>query len=376
MPTTFTRKFCYRTLAATITLALASSFTAQASFASTTPTAPVALTSALKMTPPGTYHLTVPADVEWYSTGLVVGPGDVLNVTATGEWSYAPGKWVGPAGQPTFCGQVWQFSGPRCVAGAGTSPDSLLAQVGTGGGVEVGSHHSWTVTAPTNVLYMSMNAVNSNFTGNWGQLSVTVTITTLQVTVNGFTVPNGSGPYQVAERQMLAKIPGAMVLPSSGTPLCSLYPLAVDQGQNGMSTRIRWTIAPSAAFLSENGVPRVASAKQITQSLVSLLNQTYGAYVAQLQADRLPQRGGDFAQQWTVEVQGLSTTGETMYFQVGAQEPSSTPVEAWSGLPTLPPGRGALASFALSVVLGFSAAAPTPATPPTSASSTTSTVAV
>ena len=99
---------------------------------------------------------------------------------------------------------AWPVRGP---------PQTLLAQVGTGGGVEVGSHHSWTVTAPTNVLYMSMNAVNSNFTGNWGQLLVTVTITTLQVTVKGFTVPNGSGPYQVAERQMLAKIPGAMVLP-------------------------------------------------------------------------------------------------------------------------------------------------------------------
>ena len=90
-----------------------------------------------------------------------------------------------------------------------------------------------------------------------------------------------------------------------------------------MWTSIKWSIAPSAAFLSEDGVARVASAKKVTQSLVSLLNQTYTAYVTQLQADRLPQTSGDFAQRRWVEVQTLSTTGETMYFQVGAQEPSS-----------------------------------------------------
>ena len=85
-------------MAARVTLALASLFSAQASFASTTPTTPVALTTALKLTPAGTYHLEVPADVKWYSTGLVVGQGDVLDVTATGEWSDAPGQWVGPDG--------------------------------------------------------------------------------------------------------------------------------------------------------------------------------------------------------------------------------------------------------------------------------------
>ena len=114
----------------------------------------------------------------------------------------------------------------------------------------------------------------------------------------------------------------------------------------------------------------MASAKQVTQSLVGLLNQTYGAYVAQLRSDRLPQRGGDFAHQWTVEAQSLSTTGETMYFQVGAQEPSSIPVEAWNGLPTLPPGQGALGPFALSVQLAFSTVAPTSTTSTPSATST------
>ena len=331
-------------MAAMVIVPLASLFTAQASFASTTPTSPVVLTSALKLTPSGTYHLSVPADVKWYSTGLVVGPGDVLQVTATGEWSYAPGQWAGPDGVPN----AWDQQN-----------HSLIAQVGTGGGAfGVGTNLRWTVNAPTGVLYMGM--ADDNFTNNFGQLSVTVTITTLQTQVNGFTVWNGSGLYQVAERQMLAKVPGAMVLPSSGTPLAFLYPLAVDEGKDNTSTRIRWTIAPSGAFLSENAVARVASAKKVTQSLVSLLNQTYGVYVAQLQADRLPQRGGDFAQQWTVEVQSLSTTGETMYFQVGAQGPTSTPVEAWSGLPTLPPGQGALAPFGLSVLLAFGTAAPTP----------------
>lgn len=347
MPIAFTRKFCYRTTAAAVTVALASFFTSQASFASTTPTTPVALTSALKLTPAGTYHLEVPADVEWYSTGLVVGRGDVLHVTATGEWSYAPGQWSGPDGVP--------------VAGWFQQQNhSLIAQVGGGFSFGVGTNLRWTVAAPTGVLYMGM--ADDNFANNFGQLSVTVTITTLQVTVNGFTVSNGSGPYQVAERQMLAKVPGAMALPSSGTPMAYLYPLAADQGQNNMWTSIKWAIAPTAAFLSEDGVARVASAKKVTQSLVSLLNQTYTAYVTQLQADRLPQTSGDFAQRWWVDLQSLSTTGETMYFQVGAQQPSSTPVETWSGLPTLPPGQGALAPFALSVVLGFSAAAPTPTT--------------
>jgi hypothetical protein len=331
-----------------------------------------AVTPALKLTPAGTYNLKVPADIEWYSTGLIVGPGDVLSVTATGEWSYAPGQWVGPAGRPGTSGGLANGNADSLVAKVPT-PQSPLAG---GIGLEVGTHASWTDTAPMNVLYMSMNAVNDNFVGTSGELSVTVTITTLQATVNGFTVSNANSPYQVAERQMLAKIPGAMVLPSAGTPLCSLYPVAVDEAQNAMWTRIRWIIAPSAVFLDENPAARLASTKQIANSLASLLNLTYKAYMAQLRADGLPRQGGDFAQSWAVEVQSISTTGETMSFQVSTQEPSPTPVDNWSGLPTMPPGQGAQGPRALSVLLSYSTGAPTPATPPTSTSSTTSTVPV
>ena len=97
------------------------------------------------------------------------------------------------------------------------------------------TNHSWTVTEPTDFLYMGMD--DDNFTNNFGQLSVTVTITTSQGTGERVHRPERSGPYQVAERQMLAKVPGAMVLPSSGTPMAFLYPLAVDQGQNNMGQR-------------------------------------------------------------------------------------------------------------------------------------------
>lgn len=94
-----------------------------ASAATTSTAAPATLS------PSGTYHFSVPANsvvtnawgatVPDYRTGLVVGAGIVVSVTATGQWSYAPGKWVGPDGH---------YGSQGLTAQVTTNPDPAVMQ--------------------------------------------------------------------------------------------------------------------------------------------------------------------------------------------------------------------------------------------------------
>ena len=209
-----------------------------ASAATTSTAAPATLS------PSGTYHFSVPANsvvtnawgatVPDYRTGLVVGAGIVVSVTATGQWSYAPGKWVGPDGH---------YGSQGLTAQVTTNPDPR--------GYAVGSSHKWTVTSPRGELLLGRDTGNPNLATGSGSLSVTVTIWNPRATVNGFVVSNGTDPYSMVQRDAWAKIPGATVLRSGSTPLASLQPIGVDPGRGGTWTWIHWAIAPSAALLGQ-----------------------------------------------------------------------------------------------------------------------------
>lgn len=77
--------------------------------------------------------------------------------------------------------------------------------------------------------------------------------------------------------------------------------------------------------------------------------------MAQLVTDRVPPGPGDRAQGWAVQVQSVSTLGETMYFTVTMQAPKLVPVASWDNLPTVPPGSGSQgAAQALNDLLFYS----------------------
>ncbi len=77
--------------------------------------------------------------------------------------------------------------------------------------------------------------------------------------------------------------------------------------------------------------------------------------MAQLQTDRVPPGARDLAQGWTVQVQSVSTLGETMYFRFSMQAPKFVPVASWDNLPTVPPGNGSQgAAQALNDLLFYS----------------------
>ena len=359
-------------LAAILTVSLGSLALAAVARPVSSPSSAAETTTTKALSAPGTYHLHVPANVLWYSTGLTIGAGDVLTITASGQWSYAPGKWVGPQGQPMDCPGDTDASQPPVYNAAA---DSLVARVSTNPlGQEVGAGITWKVTAAPGLLEMSMNDCNERFTDNTGSLSVTVTITTIWVTVNGFLVLNANDPYSVAERQMALRLPGTVEWPSSSAPLCGLQPSAILQSAGKTATSIVWTIAPSQAFLNETPASRLASATRISNRILGLLGQTYTSYMSQLKQDRLPPKGADLAQGWAIEVESVSTTGETMAFQASLASPTSSPVEKWNGLPTMPPGQGVQAPEALAVLLFYSKAVMgTGTTPAASSTSTTPT---
>ena len=130
-----------------------------------------------------------------------------------------------------------------------------------------------------------------------------VSLTAAPETVNGFTATGTNDPYSVAERQMLAKLPGHTVVPSTGTSVFALQAVAANQVQNGAALQIVWTIAPSAAFVHETSAARLAGAKLVEQYLTGLLTNSKDLYLAALQADRVPLQGtADLATWWGVLV--------------------------------------------------------------------------
>ena len=181
----------------------------------------------------------------------------------------------------------------------------------------------------------------------------TVSPTAQSETVNGFTVAASGGPYSLAERQMLAKIPGRAVVPASGTPVCTLQAAAANQVQNGAGLEIVWSVAPSAQFVHGTPTAQQAGAKLVEQYLTGLLNSSKNLYLAALQADRVPLQGsGDLANWWAVRVQSVSTTGSHMSFQIAKSGVTST--ITWSNVPGVGSTSATLAPKALANLLYYS----------------------
>jgi hypothetical protein len=159
----------------------------------------------------------------------------------------------------------------------------------------------------------------------WGAALDAVSLTVQSTTVNGFKVTNSSGPYSVAVRQMLAKVPGSALVPTSGVPVCTLQALAAEQVKNGAGLLIIWTIAPSSQFISETSTTRQVKAQLVEQYLMGLLTSSRNLYLAALQTDRVPLQGSaDFASWWGVRVESRSTTGSHMNFQIAKAGTTST----------------------------------------------------
>ena len=141
-------------------------------------------------------------------------------------------------------------------------------------------------------------------------------LTPLSEIVNGFIASNSNGPYAAAVRHMLDHIPGAVLVGGSGKPVCSLQAVTANQVKtrtSGAGVLIVWAIAPTAYFVHERSTARLASARLVATYLVGLLKRSRNAYLASLQAGRIPPK---WASWWAVEVQSVSTTGLPMSFEV------------------------------------------------------------
>ncbi len=196
--------------------------------------------------------------------------------------------------------------------------------------------------------------VDATKSGNaHGSVLDTVSLTAQSETVNGFTVTASSGPYSLAERQMLAKIPGHAVVPASGTPVCTLQAAAANQVQDGAGLEIVWGISPSVQFIHGTPTAQQAGAKLVDQYLTGLLNSSKSLYLAALQADRVALQGSnDLASWWAVRVQSTSATGSLMSFQIAKSGAAST--ITWSNVPGVSSQSAALALKALANLLYYS----------------------
>jgi hypothetical protein len=158
-----------------------------------------------------------------------------------------------------------------------------------------------------------------------------VSLRVQSIIVNGFRVADSGGPYSLAVRQMLAKIPGNSVVPASGVPICALQAFAAEQAKNGTGLLIIWDIAPSSQFISETSVTQQAKAQLIEQYLTGLLTRSRNLYLAVLRADRLPLQGSaDLSSWWGVRVESRSTTGLLMTFQIAKS--GTTSAITWSNV--------------------------------------------
>jgi hypothetical protein len=172
--------------------------------------------------------------------------------------------------------------------------NALVTEVGNDIGPQMGPQRTkWALQTPPGELQMFMNvcyrasgipsqaqAIKNALAQASGTLSVTVVITALQTRVNGFTVSNSADPCTVAERQMLAKIPGATQWHFTGGSV-SLQPIASEVSSSGEYLRglLRWSISPGILVQHEPAKGRLLLAKQVGQKLEGLVEASYGAYV-------------------------------------------------------------------------------------------------
>jgi hypothetical protein len=130
--------------------------------------------SSARPTPPAVIHYTrtVPGSQAWTDTGIALHAGDRVSITASGQILVGPANGESPAGDPTctpatnFPTQSAQFPAPSLPCW------SLIARVGSGAPVEVGT--ATQITGSSGTLYLGMNA--SNFPANAGSWAADITV--------------------------------------------------------------------------------------------------------------------------------------------------------------------------------------------------------
>ena len=118
------------------------------------------------------YSRTVPGSQAWTDTGIALHAGDRVSITASGEILTGPANGEGPAGDPActpatnFPAQSAQFPAPSLPCW------SLIARVGSGAPVEVGT--ATQITAASGTLYLGVNA--GSFPANAGSWAADITV--------------------------------------------------------------------------------------------------------------------------------------------------------------------------------------------------------
>jgi hypothetical protein len=118
------------------------------------------------------YSRTVPGSQAWTDTGIALHTGDRVSITASGEVLVGPANGGSPAGDPTctpatnFPTQSAQFPAPSLPCW------SLIARVGSGAPVEVGT--ATQITAASGTLYLGVNA--GSFPANAGSWAADITV--------------------------------------------------------------------------------------------------------------------------------------------------------------------------------------------------------
>ena len=172
-------------------------------------------------------------------------------------------------------------------------------------------------------------------------------------TVKGFAATNSTDPYSVAERQMLAKLPGQVVVTNEGGPVCSIQAVAAEQVDSDTGLVIIWGVTPSTQFIQETAPAQQADAMAVIKQLAAVLETSKKLYLAALKADRVPLEGSaDLASLWEVRVQSISTTANLMSFQISNSGSSSW--MAWDSVPGVSSINQSLAPQALANLLYYS----------------------
>jgi hypothetical protein len=114
----------------------------------------------------------VPGSQAWTDTGIALHGGDRVSITASGEILVGSANGESPAGDPTctlatnFPTQSAQFPAPSLPCW------SLIARVGSGAPVEVGTATQFTAASGT--LYLGVNA--GSFPANAGSWAADITV--------------------------------------------------------------------------------------------------------------------------------------------------------------------------------------------------------
>jgi hypothetical protein len=118
------------------------------------------------------YSRTVPGSQAWTDTGIALHAGDRVSISASGEILVGPANGESPAGDPTctpatnFPTQSAQFPAPSLPCW------SLIARVGSGAPIEVGT--ATQITAASGTLYLGVNA--GSFPANAGSWATDITV--------------------------------------------------------------------------------------------------------------------------------------------------------------------------------------------------------